>query len=153
MKKILLAVITVMLTITRVSAQEYNLYIEAVEGTTSNWTLSELKKLTFQNNNVVFNMKNGTMTSTPISGIKRMFISTPEEQSITTIEGKKDFIWDGSALTVTAPQGESVSVYRADGVLVKKTTLDYSNTVSLEQLQKGMYIISINGRNHKVFKK
>lgn len=82
-----------------------------------------------------------------------MFISTPEEQSITTIEGKKDFIWDGSALTVTAPQGESVSVYRADGVLVKKTTLDYSNTVSLEQLQKGMYIISINGRNHKVFKK
>lgn len=31
MKKILLAVITVILTITRVSAQEYNLYIEAVE--------------------------------------------------------------------------------------------------------------------------
>lgn len=52
-------------------ADDYTLYI-AAEATT-NHKLSTIQKLTFENGNVVVNLKDGTKESTAISTVSRMF--------------------------------------------------------------------------------
>lgn len=153
MKKILFTIALAFMAAGAMAEDEYRLYVEATEGTTDSWSLSELKKMTFQNKNVLFTLKNGTTATAPISDIRRMFFSTEEKQGIGGVKGGDSFSWDGAVLTTKGAQGTPVAVYSPSGMLVQKSSLDHSGTVSLEQLQKGMYIISINGQNHKVFKR
>ncbi len=70
MKKLTTIAVASMMCITA-SADDYTLYI--VANTTTNYTLSKVQKLTFENGNVVVNLKDGTKQSTAISTVSRMY--------------------------------------------------------------------------------
>jgi len=52
-------------------ADDYTLYI--VANSTTNYTLAKVQKITFENGNVVVNMKDGTKQSTAISAVSRIY--------------------------------------------------------------------------------
>lgn len=70
MKKLISLTFVLMLA-TTAFADDYTLYI--VANATTNYQLNTVQKLTFENGNVVVNLKNGTKESTPISTVSRMY--------------------------------------------------------------------------------
>ncbi len=70
MKKLIATAVAVMMCITAM-ADDYTLYI--VANTTTNYTLKQVQKLTFENGNVVVNLKDGTKQTTAISAVSRIY--------------------------------------------------------------------------------
>ena len=70
MKK-LISLIALLTVAVATYADDYTLYI--VANSTTNYTLNKVQKLTFENGNVVVNLKDGTRQSTPISTVSRMY--------------------------------------------------------------------------------
>ena len=152
MKKIFLTLIAMVAANISTQAEDNHLYIEPNAGETIDWSVPSLQNITFQNGNVVLNMKDGTSTYTPISSIKRMYICTPSANSISTVEGDASCTWDGEVLHVNAQSGTPVKVYSVNGASVMNTRLS-ETSVNLRGLNKGLYIVSINGQNFKILKK
>lgn len=152
MKKIFLTLIAMVAANISTQAEDNHLYIEPNAGETIEWSVPTLQNITFQNGNVVLNMKDGTSTYTPISSIKRMYICTPSANSISTVEGDASCTWDGEVLHVSAQPGTPVKVYSVNGASVMNTRLS-ETSVNLRGLSKGLYIVNINGQNFKILKK
>ncbi len=152
MKRLLTAFAAVVAWTTAAFADGYSLYLEPTVGNVYEWTLVSLSKLTFSNGNVVVTATDGTEKAVPISGIKRLFFSTPEFQSIGRTEKQNGVAWDGSCLYTNVQGGAVATVYRADGVLVVKSVVEADGTVCLAALHKGLYVVCINGNSYKVFK-
>lgn len=152
MKKIFLTLIAMVAANISTQAEDNHLYIEPNAGETIEWSVPTLQNITFQNGNVVLNMKDGTSTYTPILSIKRMYICTPSANSISTVEGDASCTWDGEVLHVSAQPGTPVKVYSVNGASVMNTRLS-ETSVNLRGLSKGLYIVNINGQNFKILKK
>lgn len=133
-------------------ADNYSLYLEPTEGAISEWTVASLSKLTFSNGNIVLTAKDGTASTMPISGVKRMFFSTPEIQGIENIGTGNNGAWDGNCLHTDAQTGVVATIYSATGTLVAKQTVENNGSVNLSTLDRGMYIVHINGNSYKIFK-
>jgi len=152
MKKILTSVMLLMIACANVKAEDNHLYIQPNAGETLQWSVPSLQKMTFQNGNVVLTMKDGTSTYTPISSVKRIYICTPSANSITSVDGKSQCVWDGERLQVNAQAGASVAVYSVNGVSVMHTRLT-DTTVDLQGLSRGVYIVNVDGQAFKIIKK
>lgn len=152
MKKILTSVMLLMIACANVKAEDNHLYIQPNAGETLDWSIPTLQKMTFQNGNVVLTMKDGTSTYAPISSIKRMYICVPSANSITSVDGKSQCVWDGVRLQVDARPGASVAVYSVNGTSVMHTRL-VDTTVDLQGLNRGMYIVNVDGQVFKIIKK
>ncbi len=130
MRKIFVSVVAMMLGISAF-ADDITLYYDSTEGAKNNElsAVSQLRKLTFENGNLVLTMKNGTVKSTSLASIKRLFFANSEsvgiedvvEENIDATKAGKD-VYDltGRKLNVNfkaLPKG----IYIIDGkkVLVK----------------------------------
>ena len=87
MKKLLSLATALMLGVSAM-AEDYTLYYDAADGTTnkSMAAVTQLRKLTFENGNVVLTYKDGTTSSTAIADINRLFFATPEAVGIDEVK-------------------------------------------------------------------
>jgi hypothetical protein len=152
MKKLLLSLISIVTFNVAAMAEDNHLYIQPNAGETLQWSVPSLQKMTFQNGNVVLTMKDGTSTYTPISSVKRIYICTPSANSITSVDGKSQCVWDGARLQIDAQVGASVAVYSVNGASVMHTRLT-DTTVDLQGLSRGVYIVNVDGQVFKIIKK
>jgi hypothetical protein len=152
MKKLLLSLISIVTFNVAAMAEDNHLYIQPNAGETLQWSVPSLQKMTFQNGNVVLTMKDGTSTYTPISSVKRIYICTPSANSITSVDGKSQCVWDGERLQIDAQVGASVAVYSVNGASVMHTRLT-DTTVDLQGLSRGVYIVNVDGQVFKIIKK
>lgn len=152
MKKKLLLSMMLVTTCMVAKAEDNHLYIQPNTGVTHVWSIPSLQKMTFQDGNVVLTRKNGTTAYTPISSIKRMFITTPSAHHIDVAETVSPYTWQGDLLYINAPQGTSVRVYNVAGALVIQQSLE-SNTIDFQGFPKGLYMVNIGGKVFKTVKK
>ena len=76
MKKLIVLSVALIMSMAAL-ADDYTLYIVAnTSQQATGHKLADIQKLTFENGNVVVNLKNGTKESTAISVVSRMYFST-----------------------------------------------------------------------------
>lgn len=146
MKRILFAIIATFASLSVFADDETGLYIVASE--TSTYAVSELKKITFSDGNVVVEKTDGTSTTTAMSSISRMYfgaISTGIQD--VNLAGNN---FDGKSITM-GNKGR-VRIFRASGQMVSDGNYEPGQSVSLESLPSGVYVVEIGGNSFKVAK-
>ena len=149
MKKLLIALIAAFYTL-QVMADDFSLYITA-SSTSSEYSLSSLKKITFSGGNIVLTTTSGQSQSFAISSITKMYFGTTSS-SIQQLADGAATTWDGETLTFAGNSGK-VRIYRPSGTLVASQSIADEASISLSTLPRGIYIVNINGKSFKISKK
>lgn len=148
MKRMLLAVVTAFISMTAMADGENGLYIIAGESSNS-YPVSEIQKITFSNGNVVVEKTDGTKASTAMTSISRMYFGELET-AIQTVEGDGSSIWDGKNIKIRGHQ--NVKVYHSSGSLVYEGQFLDGESVSMDELPRGVYVIEVGGNSFKIAK-
>ena len=152
MKKILLLSMMLASVNTLLLAEDNHLYIQPNAGETLSWSVSTLQKMAFQDGQVVLTKKDGMVTYTPISSVKRMYISTSSAEGIGEVKSMLPCTWEGGFLRIQAAEGTSVTVYNVAGTPVVRQMLENS-LIDLRNQPAGLYIVNVGGKVFKTIKK
>ena len=147
MKKFFLAAFAVLFSLTCL-ADDY--YLNVIANATDSYATASLKKITFENGNVVVTTSNGASTSYAISSISQMYFSSTSA-GIGSISTDSNIVWDGTTLSLNGLQGK-VQVYQPSGALVASESAD-AERINLSRLSKGVYVVNVNGQSFKIVKK
>ncbi|MBR3530459.1 MAG: T9SS type A sorting domain-containing protein [Bacteroidaceae bacterium] len=147
MKKIFLAAFAALFSLTCL-ADDY--YLNVIANATDSYATASLKKITFENGNVVVTTSNGASTSYAISSISQMYFSSTSA-GIGSISTDSNITWDGTTLSLNGLQGK-VQVYQPSGALVASESAD-AERINLSRLSKGVYVVNVNGQSFKIVKK
>ena len=150
MKRLLLALIATLCSLTALADGEYGLYILSEGGASTEpttFSVSEIQKITFENGNVVVKQTTGESSTFSMSSISRMYFG----ELVTGIrEVSSEGIWDGKSIKVL---GDSkVEVFTTSGVAVSQGEYTNGESVNLEHLPQGVYIVKVGGRSVKIAK-
>lgn len=140
------------------SAAQSNLYLRLNSQTTQSILISSVKKIVFENDNMIFNFQNSSTSSFPISSVSRItFNPSTDTKTISSEEGKltiypnpvvnQIFIKNLSenVISVTIYQLNGSAVYRAENP-------DITNGIDVSNLHSGLYLVKINGQTFKISK-
>ena len=147
MKKFFLAAFAALFSLTCL-ADDYCLNV--IANATDSYATASLKKISFENGNVVVTTSDGASTSYAISSISQMYFSSTSA-GIGSISNDKSFAWDGTTLSLNGLKGK-VQVYQPSGALVASESTD-SQSINLSRLSKGVYVVNVDGKSFKIIKK
>jgi hypothetical protein len=114
----------------------------------TNFAVSDIQTITFDNTDMILKLTNGTTQRLPLSGLSKMFF-TADPSGITTVEGAKSKIdINGGVLRANVAEGERITIYNLKGEAVYTSNADA--TVDLKTLVKGVYIVKVGQEAIKV---
>jgi len=149
MKKLLLAFIATLCSLTAFADGEYGLYIlpEGASDEPTTFSVSEIQKITFENGNVIVKQTSGESSTFSMSSISRMYFG----ELVTGIRDvSSEGLWDGKSIKVI---GDSkVEVFTTSGVAVSQGKYSNGESVNLDHLPQGVYIVKVGGRSIKIIK-
>ena len=119
--------------------------------------LQDVKKFYFEGENVVFELGNGTTTSFAMTDIKKMTLNYNE--NLNDIDGlsSSDAIFPNPVSDVlyfnfNVGSEVTMQIFSATGQLVKEENLSFDGAVDVSDLNKGLYIVKIDGKTYKFSK-
>lgn len=132
-------------------ADNYGYLTVAANGSDTNYELSGISKITFDETNMIL-WNGGTKTAEiPLASLDKMFFSGTSGISAVTGTGTTMRLNDG-ILRVTAPTGSRITLYNIKGQLLKEVTASGEETeVNLRGLlTKGVYIVKVGNETRKL---
>ena len=151
MKKLILAITATLLWLPIFSQQMI------IEKSDSYQTVAmeQLRRITFNGNNVNVTQNDGTTITAAMGEINRIYFGTPT--SIDNLAGdSKEFITTigSNAIAVNCPAGEVINIYSINGVRIISTRQEADGgNISIEQLPHSIYLIEAAGRTAKFIKR
>ena len=140
-----------------VAKAEMQLVVWAKDGSKVAFALNEEPKVTFNENSLMIN-SNTVSVSYQLEDMAKFTYEDSEAQGIRNLENDKasSFKFDGEMLLFPSLKtGSKVAIHNLGGVLVFSRTIeaagDYS--FSLSHLDKGVYLVSVDGLTYKIVKK
>ena len=140
-----------------VAKAEMQLVVWAKDGSKVAFALSEEPKVTFNENSLMIN-SNTVSVSYNLQDMAKFTYEDSEGQGIKNLENDKSssFKFDGEMLLFPSlKMGSKVSIHNLGGVLVFTRTIeaagDYSFPIS--HLDKGVYVVSVDGLTYKIVKR
>ncbi len=139
-------------------AAQSNLYLRLNSQTTQSLLISSVRKIVFENGNMIFNLQNATSNSFPIGSIAAItFNPNTDLKTLSSQSGKfiiypnpvvdQFFIKDMSEKVV------SVVIYQLNGLPVYQAeNPDISNGINVSNLHSGLYLVKINNQTIKISK-
>ena len=91
-----------------------------------------------------------------LSDMNLLTYENGETTGITNLHDNADFKLDGNAIVFSKLKAKDiVSLYSINGALVfkKNVTVDGEYAVSLNDIETGVYVVSVNGLTYKFMKK
>lgn len=140
---------------TPVMADNYAyLTIDKTNGET-HFALSEISKITFDADNMIINLSNGSQAQLPLTSLNKMFFS---DAGITAINSSTkeplQVKLSGGIIHVNAPVGSLVTLYNMNGQAVRTVTTASDDTqINLNGMTKGVYIVKVGKQAKKVMNK
>lgn len=124
--------------------------VVTVNGEHVSYNINEIRKITFDAENMFLNMTNDETATLPLSTLTALTIDAPT--GISLIGKEKDNLQiKGNALNVDMQSEGTVVIYDAAGNKVMNVSARSGrNEINLEQLPKGVYIIKVNGNTQKI---
>jgi hypothetical protein len=136
---------------------ETNLVVWKKDGSKVAFALTEKPKVTFNENSLMINTTTVSV-SYDLADMAKFMYEDPGEEGIRNIENDKEssFKFDGEMLLFPSLKaGSKVSIHNLGGVLVFSRTIeaagDYSFPIS--HLDKGVYVVSVDGLTYKIVKR
>ena len=130
------------------------LTIDQTSGETS-FAVSNINKITFNENNMVLHLTDGKQATLPLSQLSKLFFSDKDATGIASIgiEQSSISIQEG-VLRVKADRGATVAIYDAGGRAVRMVQAgDKETEVNLSGMVKGVYIVKVGNQTKKVMNK
>jgi len=136
---------------------ETNLVVWKKDGSKVAFALNEKPQVTFSENSLMINSTTVSV-SYELKDMAKFTYEDSESQGIKNIENDKDssFKFDGEMLLFPSLKaGSKVAIHNLGGVLVFSRTIeaagDYSFPIS--HLDKGVYLVSVDGLTYKIVKR
>ena len=144
-----------MATTTTALADSYTyLTVSNNDNTEQSYTVSQIEKITFEEDNMVVYLTDGTKASTPLPGLGRMFFSDKAAGIFAVSTSHPTMRMSGGMLTISQEGGAHITLYNIKGSVVKQvTSSDNETTLNLRGLQQGVYIVKVNGTAQKIMNK
>lgn len=142
--------------IEQTESKKTNLVVWSKEGHKVAYALSETPKLTFTETDLVIETSRVTVNYN-LDNLARFTYESDEEEAIHNLEtGDNTFRFDGDMLlfpSLTA--GSTVSIHSLSGALIIYKTIQTAGeyTFPLSHLDKGVYMVTVNGLTYKIVKK
>lgn len=156
MKKILCLLLLAFVSFTAVVAKStMHLAVCTKDGSKVLYALEEKPKITFTDTELIITTKSVEIAYA-LSDMNLLTYENGETTGITNLHDNSDFKLDGNAIVFSKLKAKDiVSLYSINGVLVfKKTvTVDGEYAVSLNDIETGVYVVSVNGLTYKFMKK
>lgn len=156
MKKILCLLLLAFVSFSSVVAKStINLVVCTKDGLKVLYALEEKPKITFTDTELVITTK-GVEIAYALSDMNLLTYENGEATGITNLYDDASFKLDGNAIVFSKLKAKDiVSLYSINGTLVfKKTvTVDGEYAVSLNDIETGVYVVSVNGLTYKFMKK
>lgn len=127
------------------------LTVAGSDNSEQSFTLSEIDKITFSENNMVVHMTDGSQQTVALPGLSRMFFSNQAAGiELASSEQPSMRMADG-VLTVSRQGGAHIVLYDVKGNVVKQVKSgDAEISFNLRGLGKGVYIVRVNGESRKI---
>lgn len=151
LRNIIAAILTTVTT--TVAADSYAYLTIAQTGGSTDVSVSSIKKITFDENNIVLNMTDGSQNKLPLANVTKMFFSE-SSSGIETVEGKSAFSLKDGVLCVKGLQGSHIAIYDMSGKIVRTATLNQAETeINVSGMQQGAYIVKVGDQTKKIINK
>lgn len=124
-----------------------------VNGEQISYSLNDIKKITFDAENMFLNMADEEVAVLPFTTLTKMTFSDPT--GLTVVDGGRNKLEiNGGTLNVDMQSEGIVVLYDASGKTVQSAKVKSGkNAIDLGSLQKGVYIIKVNGDTQKIMNK
>ena len=120
--------------------EQSTMSINLNSGDVTTIALADISSVTVSGGNVIVTKTDASTASTAISSIYNITFEAAEEAGVEQVTAAEE------------PYAGPVEVYAVDGRLVKATTVQAGQTVSLDNLENGIYIIRTGDKATKVRK-
>lgn len=121
-------------------------------GEQSDVSISSIRNITFEADEMLIRLTDGSLQRLPLSGLTKMFFSG-ESTGIRPVAANgrmPGFRLKDGVLHVTGAQGAGISVYDANGKAVRSVTASEDETeMNLDGLSKGVYIVRVGSQTTK----
>ena len=153
MKKLLVLIFSIF-AITAANAEGFNTFVvKLTDGSTNKFLLSEQPKITLPENSVVLTT-NSVNVEYDRSEVEKFYFEYTTDSSVEAIEcNTVAFKYDDKNVTISGlGNNNTVSVFSAEGKCVYEVNTNGSSdiNISLEGLQKGVYVINFDNRSVKI---
>ena len=136
---------------------ETNLVVWKKDGSKVAFALTEKPTVTFSENSLMINTTTVSV-GYDLEDMAKFTYEDPESQGIRNIENDKEssFKFDGEMLLYPSLKaGSKVAIHNLGGVLVFSRTIEAAGNYSfpISHLDKGVYVVSVDGLTYKIVKK
>lgn len=134
------------------------LYVKENSGAQSEYSLSDLRKLTFLNQNLIITPFSGNITQTPIANVRYMSF-TNYSIGIATINASAIQIYPNPAVDELrfmideVDKINKITIYDVSLKVVFHSTIISNNSVNVSSLKSGVYLLEIMLNNQRIIKK
>ena len=134
-----------------VLADDYAYLTVVQTGAQTNFSINNIKNITFDANYMLLNLNDDTQQKLPLSELSKMFFSQESSgiASLTTMKSKIRFA--GGILRATVEAGERIAIYNMKGERV--FSANESGSYDLSGYARGVYIIKVGAETKKVINK
>ena len=135
-------------------ADDYAYLSVEQNGTTTEFSISSISKITFSETDMVLNLTNGTTTNIPLQGLSKMFFSKDITGIQTSKAARSQFSLKNGILSVKGAEGTVVGIYDMNGRRLNSVTIGKEDAeINVSGLGKGAYIIKAGSDVRKVMNK
>lgn len=136
----------------QVTADNYSFLNISQNGGETSFQVSQIERITFDSNNMIVHLTDGTTQQLELSGLQKMIFSDTDSQGLGTIafDENKIRVGDGQ-LRLQLDGGEKAYIYNMKGEMVYTT--NRSGVFQIDNLKKGVYIIRVGNAAKKVMTK
>ncbi len=140
--------IGMLMTCSLAHADNYAYLTIGQEGGQTSVQVSQISKITFDADNMIIHLTDGTTQQMPLATLSKMFF-TGTNQGIAAVSASKDVIsLDGTTLRLQLADGEQAAIYDLRGVQV--FTANESVEFQTSNLRKGVYIVRVGNMTKKI---
>lgn len=124
------------------------------DGKITNLNLTNLRKLTFSNGNMVATYDSGEYTTYALSTIGKLsFEQNLGFSSIEIMENRLAYSAEAALIAVSESQNQKLSIFSTSGQLIEERIIGSSyETIDISHLRSGIYLVRLNGKTIKITK-
>lgn len=141
------------------SRAQNNMIVSFLDKEQLSTPLSDIRKITFSDNNLVMELMSGTSSNHSLLSIRNVVFGSETSAISEVVSSQKMAVYPNPAtdlLTISNLPSEDVNVriYNVSGVLMLSVEASSgSNSINVRGLSDGIYIIRANGQSLRFFKK
>jgi hypothetical protein len=140
-----------LITVSSVAFADNYAYLSIVQtNEQTNYEISKISKITFDESNMVLNLTDGTQQKLPLANLSKMFFQADPTGISTIGTEKSNFSLRNGMLYVEGQQTGNVTIYDMNGRAVcTATAQEAQKGVSVSGLVKGVYIVKVGSQPAK----